>query len=95
MFVLSNQQARRYIPATELEIIRFQPLLLGELVWHLITQVKNSDLAAYLTVFDPRRDKYRHFIPCLVYALVYPRIASNIVALATLNPWYDSVRTHT
>ena len=35
----------------------FQPFLLGELVWHLSTQVNDSDIAAYIIVFDPRRGK--------------------------------------
>ena len=58
----------------------------GELVWHLSTQVKNIDIAAYITVFDSRRDKRRLFIPFQVYALVYPSIASNLVTLDTLSP---------
>ena len=45
-FGLTNQLAGRYITATELEFIRFWPLPLGELLWHLITQVNESDLAA-------------------------------------------------
>ena len=55
-------------------------------MWHLSTQVKNSDLAAYITDFDAMRDNFRRFIPFLVYALVYPSIASNIMTLATLSP---------
>ena len=35
------------------------------------------------------------FITFLVYALVYPIIASNLVILDNLSPWYDSVYTHT
>ena len=66
MFGLSNQQAGKYISATELDLIRFQYFTLGELVWHLITQVNNRDLDAYITVFDPSRDKCRRFIPFLV-----------------------------
>ena len=48
----ANQQAGKYISATELELNRFRPLPLGDLVWHLSTQVNNSDIAAYVTVFD-------------------------------------------
>ena len=64
-------------------------------MWHLSTQVNDSDLADYITVFDPRRDKRRRFIPFLVYALVYPIIASNLVTLDTLSPCSESVCTHT
>ena len=46
-FVLAKQQAEKYISATELELIRFWPLPLGEFVWHLCTQVNDSDLVAY------------------------------------------------
>ena len=60
----------------------------------LSTQVNDSDLAAYITVFDPRRDKRRRFIPCLFYALVYPSIDSNILTLATRSPLCDSVEEH-
>ena len=94
-FGLANQQAGKYISATELELNRFRSLPLGDLVWHLITQVKNSDIATYITVFDSRRDKRRLFIPFQVYALVYPIISSNLVTLDTLSPWSDSVCTHT
>ena len=94
-FGLSNQLAGRYIPATELDLIRLRPFPLGDLVWYLITQLNNGDLAAYITVFDPRRGKRRRFIPFLVYALVYPSIASNLVTLATLSPWSDYLCTHT
>ena len=45
-FVLANQQAGKYIYATGLELIRFRPLPLGELVWHLSTQVNDSYIAA-------------------------------------------------
>ena len=45
-FVLTNQQAESYAPATELELIRFRPLPFGDLVWNLRTQVKDSDLSA-------------------------------------------------
>ena len=51
--------------------------------------MNNGLLDVYITVFDPRRDKRRCFIPFLVYALVYPSIASNLVALAALSPWPD------
>ena len=33
--------------------------------------------------------------PLIVGALVYPSIDSNLVTLATLIPWSDSVHTHT
>ena len=94
-FGLDNQQAGKYISATELEIIRSRHFPLGELLWHLITQVNDSDLADYITVFDLRRDKRRLFIPFLVYALFYPSIASNLVTLDNLIPWSESVCTHT
>ena len=55
----------------------------------------DSDLAAYINVFDPSRGKRRQFIPFLVYDLVYLSIAINLVTLATLVPWSDSVCTHT
>ena len=77
--------------STELELIRFLPLPFGELVWHLSTQVNGGLLAAYITVFYPRRGKRRRFINFLVYSLVYIIISSNIMTLATLSPWYDSV----
>ena len=95
MFGLANQQAGRFAPATQLELIRFWPFPFGELMWHLITQVNNGDLADQITVFYPRRGKCRRFITFLVYAMVYPSISSNLVTLATLSPWYDSVCTHT
>ena len=94
-FGLENQQAGSYSLATELELIRFWHLPFGGLVWHLITQVNDGILAAYITVFDPRRGKRRRFIPFLGYYLVYPIISSNLVTLATLSPWYDYVCTHT
>ena len=94
-FGLANQLAGRYIPATELKLNRFRPSPLGELIWHLSTQVNVSDLSAYITVFDPKRGKRRLFITFLVYALVYPSIASNLVTLYTLITWSDSVCTHT
>ena len=43
---LANQQAGRYSPATKLELIRFQPLPLGEIMWHLSTQVNGGIIAA-------------------------------------------------
>ena len=62
---------------------------------HLITQVNKRDLAAYITVFDPRKGNSRRFIPFLVNALVYQSIASNLATLANLSTWYDYVLTHT
>ena len=35
------------------------------------------------------------FITFLVYALVYPSIASNLTTLDTLNTWSESVLTRT
>ena len=55
-------------------------------MWHLSTQVNNGLLAAYMNVFDPRRGNRRCFIPFLLYDMVYPSIASNLVTLATLSP---------
>ena len=49
---------------------------LGEIMWHLSTHVNGSDIAAYITVFDPRRDKRRRFIHFMVNALVYLSVAS-------------------
>ena len=63
-------------------------------MWHLSTKVNNGLLAAYITVFDPRRGKRRCFIPCLVYALVYLSIASNLVNLDTLSPRSNYVFMH-
>ena len=94
MFWLANQQAGKYISATELELTRFWPLPLGELVWNFRTQVNYSDIAAYITVFDPSMDKCMRFIPFLVYAMFYPIIASNLMTLVTLIPWYDSFYMH-
>ena len=94
-FALANQLSVRYIPTTELDIFRFRAFSLGELVWHLITQVNNIDLSTYINILDLRRSKRRRFIPCLVYALVYHSISINLVNLATLSPWSDSVFTHT
>ena len=71
------------------------PSPFGELVRHLITQVKICLLFTYITVFDPKRGNHRYFIPFLVYDLVYPSIYINLATLATLSPWSDSVRTHT
>ena len=85
-FGLANRQAGNFVPITELELNWFHTLPFGELMGHLRTQVNNGILAAYITFFDPSRDKRRCFIPCLVYALVYPSIASSLVTLATLNP---------
>ena len=70
------------------------PFSFRELVWHLSTQVNGSDIAAYITVFDLRRVKRRRFIPFLVDSMVYMSIASKFTTLATLSPWYESVRTH-
>ena len=92
---LANQQAGNYISATELDINRFRPLPFGELVSHISTQVNGIYLADYITVFNPRRDELRCFIPFLVYALVYPSIASNLVILATLIHWSYSVCMYT
>ena len=94
-FGFSNQQTGRYAPATELELIMFQPFPSGEIVCHIITKVNNGIIAAYITVFDLMRGNRRYFILFIVYSLVYPSIASNLVKLATLSPWYDSVHTHT
>ena len=58
--------AGRYTPATELELIRFLPFTLEELVCHLSTQVNGGDIAAYIAVFEPRRVKIRRFITFLV-----------------------------
>ena len=94
-FLLANKKSGKYIYATDLEFNRFRPFPIGELVWHLSTQVNDGLLAAYITVFDPSRDNCRCFIPFLVYTLVYPIISSNLVTLTTLSPWSDSVCTHT
>ena len=53
-------------------------------MWHLSTKVNVVDLATYISVFDSSMGKRRRFIPFLVYALVYPSIASNLVTLDTL-----------
>ena len=94
-FRLANRLAGIFAPTTELDLNRFQPLPFGELVWHLSTQVNNGLLSTYINVFKPRRDKRRCFIPCLVYALVYLSISSNLFNLATLSPRFDSVCMHT
>ena len=94
-FGLANLLDRRYTPATELELIRFWPLTSGDLVWHLISQVNDCVIAAYINVFDPRNFKHRHFIPVLVYHLVHTSIASNLIILANLSPWYESVCMYT
>ena len=95
MFGLANQLAGSFVPASELELNKFRPLPFRELLWHLSTQVINGVLAAQITVFEPSRDTRRCFLPCLVYALVCPSIASNLVTLATLSPWSESVCMHT
>ena len=45
-FGLANQQAGKYLSATELDPNRFWPFPLWNIVCHLITQVNDSDLAA-------------------------------------------------
>ena len=57
--------------------------------------MNNSLLAVYITVFDPRRGKRRCFISFMVYALVYPSIASDLLNWATLSPKSYYVYTHT
>ena len=94
-FGLANQQAGSYAPDTELELNRFRSFPLRGLIWHLSTQVNDGNIAAYITVFDPRRGKCRRFNPFLVYALVYPSIPSNLITLATLSPWSDFFRMYT
>ena len=95
MFVLSNRLAGRYTPATELDLIRFQTLPLGGLMWNPSTQVNNGILAAYITDFELMGGKRRRFITFLIYSLVYPGIDSNLVTLANLSPWSESVCTRT
>ena len=92
---LSNRLAGSFAPTTELELNMFWTLPFRELVLNLSTQVNNGLLADWITVFDPMRDKSRCFITCMVYAMVYPSIASNLVTLANLHPWSDSVCTYT
>ena len=82
-------------PTTVLELIRFWPLNSEEILWHLSTQVNGGLIASYINVFDPRRDKHMCFILFLVYAVIYPIIASNLEILATLSPWSDSVFMYT
>ena len=88
---MENKQAEKYIFTTELDLNRFRNFPLGEIMWHLSTPVSDSDMAAYISIFDLMRDKCRRFIPFLVYNLVYPSIASSLVTLATLSPCSDSV----
>ena len=45
-FGLYNNQDGSYAPATELELIMFCPLPFGDILWHLITQVNGSNIAA-------------------------------------------------
>ena len=94
-FGLANQQYESYNPATELEIIRFRPLPSRDLVWHLSTKLNNGIIAAWISVSDLKRGKHKRFIPFLIYALLYPSISSNLVNLATLIPWFDSVCMYT
>ena len=94
-FWLAKKHDGKYISATELELNRFWTFPLGGIVCHLSTQVNDSDISAYINVFDPRRYKHRRFIPFLVCALLYSSIYSNLATLANLSPCYDSVRTHT
>ena len=94
-FWLDNKQAVKYISSTELELNSFCHLPLGDLVWHLITQLNDSDISTYINLFDLRRDNHRCFIPFLVYDLVYPGIADSLVTLSTLSPWSDSFCSHT
>ena len=95
MLGFTNQHAGSYAPATELDLIMFWPLPLGETVWNLSTQVNDSLISSYIDVFDLRRGKRRCFNPFPVYNLVYPSISSNLVTLSTLSPYYDSVCMHT
>ena len=92
---LANRLAGRFAPATELELNRFRNFSFGELLWHLSTQLNNSDISSYINFFYPRSGKRSRLIPFLVYSLVYLSIASNLVTLDTLSPWYESVCTHT
>ena len=92
---LVYQQSGSYAPTTELELIRFLRFPFGEIMWHLRTQVNDSLLAYYITVFELSRGNIRRFIPFLVYALVYMSIASNLLTFATLSPCSGSVVTHT
>ena len=63
-------------------------------MWNQSTPINDGILAVEITVFDLRRGKRRCFIDFLVYDLVYLIIAANLVTLATLSPWSDSVFTH-
>ena len=56
--------------------------------------MSDSDLAAQITVSDPRRGNCRRFITFLVNALVYPSISNELVTLDTLRPRYDSFCRH-
>ena len=90
-FGLDNLLAGIYTPATELELIKFWTLPLGDLVWHLSIQMNDGDLAAYINIFEIRRGKHRRLINFTVYALVYPSIAINLVTLDNLSNWFESV----
>ena len=94
-FAFGQPSGWDFIPATDLELNRFRPLPVGELVWHLRTRGNNGLLDAYINIFDPRRGKFSRFIHYLFYSMVYPSISSNLVTLYTLSHWYDSVCTHT
>ena len=91
MFWLDKQIYSIYTPTTYLELSRSRPLTLGNLMWHVSTQVNNSILAASIIVFDQSRGKLMRFITFLVYALLYTGITSNLVTFDTLSPWSDSV----
>ena len=92
---LANQLDGSFPPDTELYTNRFWPSPFGEFVWHVSTQMNNGILAAWITVFDLRRDKRRCFIFYLVYALLYRSISSNLMTLANLSTRSDSVCRHT
>ena len=92
---LSNQQTVIYAPATELDIIRFWLFPFRDIMWHLITKVNGGILSVYINVFEPMRGKQRRLTPFLVYALVYPNIASNLVNLYNLSPWSEYLCMHT
>ena len=53
-----------------------------------------DNYSEYQLMHAYRTDNRRCFILCLVFALVYPSIAENLVTLATLRPWSDSFCTH-
>ena len=80
---LASQLDGSFASDNELYINRFWPSPFGEFVWNVSTQMNNGILAAWITVFDLRRDKRRCLIPCLVYALLYQSISSNLMTLAT------------